>query len=139
MLNAPSSTNAKILIVEDDVAISSALQTLLHHYEFNTTVARTLTEGRNQLASLPNLIILDLVLPDGDGIDLLERIRRINCQVPVIVLTGSADPEHHRRIIRLKPARRFQKPLNFFELLDAIRHELELKGVPDPAAQPTLI
>jgi DNA-binding response OmpR family regulator len=139
MSDSPSTSAAKILLVEDDVAITSAVRTLLNHYEYDVSVARTLVEGRSQLANSPDLVILDLVLPDGDGLDLLERMRRLNSPARVMVLTASTDPDHTRRITRLKPARYFRKPLNFFQLLDAIRQEVLLIPAPARPAQTTLI
>lgn len=115
----------RVLIVEDDRAIYNACLVLLKHYEFEVVVAPTLTQARQCLASKPHLVLLDLSLPDGDGVQLLPHIRRACPGTRVFVLTGDLKAETEKRVKRYSPDRYFHKPLNFIEVLEAMRECLE--------------
>jgi DNA-binding response OmpR family regulator len=114
----------RILIVEDDPAVSSPVKLLLTHYGFDVTVAPTLQDGQKQALSNPDLIVLDVGLPDGNGLELLEKIRLRGQSSLVYILSASTLPEMDRRIRRLVPNQHFRKPFNFFAILEAIRSEL---------------
>lgn len=81
---------AHILIVEDEPAIAESLAYALRRDGFTTTLAPTLTEARKALARA-SLVILDLMLPDGSGFDLIGDLRRSSTAVPIIVLTSRDD------------------------------------------------
>ncbi len=139
MPEVTTALNPSILLVEDDKAISTAVQTLLAHYGYEVTLARTLNEAKKLIQNNPALVILDLMLPDGDGLDLMERMRATGSKARVIILTGSVDPDHERRMKRLKPSKYFRKPLNFFELLEGIRAEIEDMSAKRDPGEKTLI
>lgn len=81
---------AHILIVEDEPAIAESLAYALRRDGFTTTLAPTLADARRALSSA-SLVILDLMLPDGSGFDLLGDVRRSATAVPIIVLTSRDD------------------------------------------------
>jgi DNA-binding response OmpR family regulator len=83
-----SITGPRILVVEDERAISEPLAKLLARDGFEVTVAATVAEALAEFSSLPpDLILLDLNLPDGDGRDVAREIRR-SSGVPIIMLTA---------------------------------------------------
>jgi DNA-binding response OmpR family regulator len=126
--------NRRVLIVEDDRAIYNACLVLLEHYEYEVLVAPTLAQARQGLASRPHLVILDLSLPDGDGVQLLGAIRKAYPATRVFVLTGDMKVETENRVKRFSPDRYFHKPLNFIEVLEAMRECLEQEsGTPAKA------
>ncbi|MBI4060439.1 MAG: response regulator [Elusimicrobia bacterium] len=66
----------RILLIEDDEVFSRMLVFLLEHHGFRVKVAGTLQEGRRQAEEFqPALLLLDVWLPDGNGLDLLETMR----------------------------------------------------------------
>ena len=81
---------AHILIVEDEPAIAESLAYALRRDGFTTTLAPTLADARRAL-SAASLVILDLMLPDGSGFDLIGDVRRSSTAVPIIVLTSRDD------------------------------------------------
>lgn len=81
---------AHILIVEDEPAIAESLAYALRRDGFATTLAPTLADARRALPSA-SLVILDLMLPDGSGFDLIGDVRRSSTAVPIIVLTSRDD------------------------------------------------
>ena len=76
---------------------------------------------------LPDLIVLDVWLPDGTGFDLLRWIaeRKRFEHIPVIMFTASRDPEHARLAGQLGVRRYLQKPTHYGKLVSAIKEELE--------------
>jgi len=82
----------KILLVEDDISLIEGLVFSLEKNDFDVTVARTIKEARDLFAGHEyNLVILDLMLPDGSGFDICRLIRKTS-GIPVIFLTA-ADEE----------------------------------------------
>ena len=83
-----SLSSPQILIVEDESTISEPLAKLLAREGFNATVAATVADALAKFATdKPDLILLDLNLPDGDGRDVAREIRR-SSGVPIIMLTA---------------------------------------------------
>jgi DNA-binding response OmpR family regulator len=81
---------AHILIVEDEPAIAESLAYALRRDGFTTTLAPTLADARRAFGNA-SLVILDLMLPDGSGFDLIGDLRRSSTSVPIIVLTSRDD------------------------------------------------
>ena len=81
-------------------------------------------DGRNN--PVPDLIVLDLSLPDGSGFDVLRWISRRDKlkDIPVIVFTASENPEHARLAKEFGVRRFLRKPAEFGELVAAIKEEL---------------
>lgn len=80
-----------VLIVEDDRQLATVLQELLLHEEYAVAHATTLAEAREFIAShVPAAIILDIQLPDGNGLTWMEQIRLEDRtqQVPIVIVTG---------------------------------------------------
>jgi len=81
----------RILVVEDELAISEPLADGLKREGFEPQVAGTLEEARAAFAKeVPDLILLDVMLPDGDGRDLAREIRR-SSDVPIVMLTARGE------------------------------------------------
>ena len=102
-MNRTNKDRIKLLAVEDDPSLAFVLEEALGHTreaEIDATMASSLAEA---LAKLKDgrfeLVLLDLSLPDSDGIETLSRVRSEMPDVPVVVLTGNDDPELARRIV----------------------------------------
>jgi CheY-like chemotaxis protein len=110
----------KLLLVEDDRATYTALRGILALRGWDVTVATTLVEARAALEKRVDAVVLDLMLPDGDGLSILEQIRRENHEIPVAVTTGTADDARLTAVRRLEPAALLRKPIVVADLLKAI-------------------
>lgn len=95
----------KLLAVEDDRSLAFVLEEALAHTreaEIDATMAGSLKEALRRLGGdTYQLVLLDLSLPDSDGIETLARVRERQPEVPVIVLTGNDDHELARRVREL--------------------------------------
>ena len=120
---------SRILIVEDEPRLASFLEKGLRASGFVTT-----TVGDGMSASTLardedfELMVLDLGLPDKDGIDVLRDLRAAGRRLPVIVLTARGDP--HERIVGLEAGADdyLAKPFHFDELVARIRVRLRRDG-----------
>jgi len=120
-------TNSKIMIVDDDPDLRQALRLRLRANHYETINAG---DGYSAIALAykehPDLIILDLGLPGGDGFVVMERLRS-NCElmmVPIIVVSAR-DPKYNEPLaIQAGAHAFFQKPFDTTELLNSIMDAL---------------
>lgn len=127
------SDNGGILLVEDDRVDVMTVQRALskHKIENPLYVARTATdalamlrgEGANKIDPLPALILLDLNLPRMSGIDFLGELRKDPdlCEMSVIVLTSSNEPNDRAAAFRYEVEDYIVKPHSFDEFATAIK------------------
>ncbi|MEY2530639.1 MAG: hypothetical protein QOI96_724 [Verrucomicrobiota bacterium] len=120
----------KILIVEDDENIAKALSIRLKNAGYEVSVAPdALTGVENAVRKVPDLVLLDISLPAGDGFTVAERIQSlIPTATPLIFLTASKKPGLRDKAKELGAAAFFQKPYEWDDLLGAI--QLALVGAP---------
>src|SRR5690606_6511618 len=89
--SAPSSTPHRVLIVDDEEGILELVEYHLRRAGFDVLLAHTGLEGyRMATEASPDLVVLDLMLPDMDGFEVCRRIRR-KSDVPVLMLTARTD------------------------------------------------
>lgn len=77
-----------LLLVEDDPNIGSSLKTYLENEGFQVEHVTTLEAAREVSLEQKQAIILDWMLPDGQGVDFLKEVRKVNIALPVIILTA---------------------------------------------------
>ncbi len=114
----------KILVVDDDSNLVKALQLRLLANDYEITVAGDgYAAVANTKKERPDLIILDLGLPAGDGFSVLDRLNRTGNLpgIPVIVLSARDPQANEERAMRAGAIAYFQKPADNDELLQAIR------------------
>jgi DNA-binding response OmpR family regulator len=125
---APNLNRAKILIVDDDPELRMALKLRLRANQFETVSA---SDGYSAIALAqkehPNLIILDLGLPAGNGFTVLKRLQENDAlsHIPVIVLTARDPQANEMRSLDSGATAFFQKPADNNELMQVIRASLK--------------
>jgi two-component system, OmpR family, response regulator RegX3 len=110
----------RILVVEDEKSISEPLAEGLAREGFDTEVAATLESARGAWRRSPDLILLDVMLPDGDGRDLAREIRR-ESDVPIIMLTARGEEIDRVVGLELGADDYVVKPFSLRELTARIR------------------
>ena len=84
----------RVLVVDDEPVVQDVLAGILGRTGYQVSAAGTVAEGSRQIGEeQPDLVILDVMLPDGNGLDLLRRIKGAHSELPVIMMTayGSVD------------------------------------------------
>lgn len=123
-----------VLIVEDDTSLREVMRDILTQHGLEVALAK---DGEEALSALgrgrvPDLLIVDLVLPRFDGWNLLEVIENL-APIPVIVTSGLPD----RHVARGKRASAFlQKPFDLKALVDEVDRLLEARPAARPAPRP---
>jgi DNA-binding response OmpR family regulator len=114
-------TKRTILLIEDEEAISEPLAAALAREGFDTLVAGTAAKGLELFAArTPDLVLLDVMLPDGDGRDLLRRIRETS-RTPVVMLTARGEEMDRVLGLELGADDYVTKPFSAAELAARIR------------------
>lgn len=108
---------AKILVVEDDRASRMAMLALLRLSGFEALQAATVAEGMGLLAQNPSCIILDLMLPDGNGAEILAYVRDRGLPMRIVVTTGAIEWQKMLKASPMPPDLILQKPVDFKEML----------------------
>lgn len=115
----------KILVIEDEENIARVLQLELQFEGYIADVAHTGTEGLIKYREGDyDLILLDLMLPEMHGLDILKRIRATELTTPVILLTAKSDVEDKVKGLDLGANDYVTKPFEIEELLARIRATL---------------
>lgn len=105
------------LIVEDDPDAAEMLSELIKGEGFTTATAHSLAEARQQIALRePDLVLLDLVLPDGSGMDLFAEKPEAFAGSEVVMITGHASLDTSIQALRLGATDYLVKPINFRHL-----------------------
>src|SRR5215469_3113739 len=119
-------TAYKVLVIEDDAAISRVLQLELQHEGYEVEVARDGLEGLERALKEPDLVILDLMLPRMDGLEVCKRLRA-KSRVPVIMLTAKDRVPDKVTGLDLGADDYLTKPFATDELLARVRARLREK------------
>ncbi|PTY08658.1 two-component system response regulator QseB [Opitutaceae bacterium EW11] len=112
----------RALIVEDERKVGQFVERALSEQSYSTRLVRTIAEAKDALAEAPyDVVILDLGLPDGDGLDLLREWRRNRFLEPVIILSARDAVADRIQGLNLGADDYLPKPFSIDELLARIR------------------
>lgn len=103
-----------VLVVDDDLNVLKLVETLLHRAGMQSILAENASKAAQVLKStpLPNLMVLDLMLPDISGIEFLKQMRakQVFDDLPVLILSALADPNQIREGLSVGADRYLTKP-----------------------------
>ena len=125
-----------VLMVEDERSITVPLSEALAREGFDTQVAGTVAEALEIAGKLaPDLVLLDVMLPDGSGYDVCRELRR-NSEVPIIMLTARGEETDRVVGLELGADDYVVKPFSAREVVARIRAVLRRAGAADRPAEP---
>lgn len=114
-----------LLIVDDDEKILFAFQEVFKKEGYNTIVARDGKEAlRKVMASAPSAVIMDITMPQLDGLEALRAIRQRNSSIPVILVTGFGTMQTAIKAMQLGAFEYLTKPLDVGVVRDVVRRAL---------------
>lgn len=119
-----------ILSVDDDPEISSTIAMRLRDYDVRVKQAFFGIQGFwEAVRETPDLILLDMAMPQGNGQFVLECLKRNqrSAAIPVIVLSGARDPGHRNLAFQLGAVQFMRKPVEFVQLLIEMRRHVDLR------------
>jgi DNA-binding response OmpR family regulator len=109
---AVAAPRRRVVVVEDDRATRTAMTHLLDAWGFEVRGVGTVAAAVAALAWEPACVALDLVLPDGSGLEVLQHLRRSSMRARVVVITGATDPALFKAVSRLRPDLVLRKPID---------------------------
>ncbi|MGC1467700.1 MAG: response regulator [Pseudolabrys sp.] len=123
---------ARVLVVDDEVAILRFLKPALEANDYEMISAGTVAEALKRVAAeSPDIVLLDLGLPDGDGKDVIKRAREWS-DIPIIVLSARERETEKIEALDLGADDYVNKPFNVGELMArmraAVRHQIQRKA-----------
>ncbi len=125
MKTKPVQRNQTILIVEDDREVLDLLIRILLNKGYTAMKAESGSQALHVAARIrPDLVILDLNLPDCNGIDVLEQLKAIDEAIQVIILTGYGSREAARSAMEIGAFDFLTKPFEVHELCSAVQKAL---------------
>jgi FixJ family two-component response regulator len=115
-----------IFVVDDDISIRESLELLIRHEGWQPLLFETAQDFlRSPPPSVPNCLVLDVYLPDLNGLDLQERIAADRAAMPIIFLTGHGDVPMTVRAMKAGAVEFLTKPFKDEALLEAIRAAID--------------
>jgi two-component system, OmpR family, KDP operon response regulator KdpE len=127
-----SAAPVRVLIVDDEPPIRKLLRMGLTAQGYHVLEAPDGATALNLIAEKPDLVILDLGLPDMQGLDLLRSIRAQNERIPIVVLSSRGDEAAKVQALDIGADDYVTKPFGTDELLArmraALRHQLQVQG-----------
>ena len=125
-----------ILLIEDQVELCVILKDTLALYDFDVTYTLNGDDGYNEFISLdPKLVIIDIMMPGSDGFSAVKKIRLVNKDVPIIMLTAKPLTEDLVKAFDLGCNDFVRKPFAMEELIARIKSFAKVPGNAASAAQ----
>lgn len=115
----------KILVVEDDAVARNALIDMLHYKRYTVDGAASAEEAIEKLPGDYDLIISDILLDGMDGVSLLNRVKRMDLGIPVVMITGYGVAEMEEKCERNGAAGFLKKPFTVQSLLGLLEEVLK--------------
>lgn len=129
-MDAPKTLNQKILVVDDEERMARFVRLNLEHDGFQVVEAYRGQEAMDKVrTTLPDLILLDIMMPDIDGFEVLKMIREVS-DVPVIMLTAKGEEDDKVKGLELGADDYITKPFSPRELVSRVKAVLRRTEIP---------
>ncbi len=120
----------KIVIIDDERTVQATLAAVLGRHGFAVETAPNAAQGREKIAaSKPDLVLLDLGLPDADGLEMLKELKAAQPDLPVMILTAHDSLANAIESIKLGAFHFLPKPYAVEELISLCRRALEQRDL----------
>ncbi len=118
-MNYNSLKDLKVLLVEDEENLATLLKSSIGEYFYSFSIACDGKDGVDKFKKvLPDIVISDIMMPKLDGLQMAEKIKKINPNVPIIILSAFSEKEKLLNAIDVGVVKYFIKPFDPDELLE---------------------
>jgi two-component system nitrogen regulation response regulator GlnG len=119
---------ARILVIDDDRSVRHLIVKSFEGSDVEVATASTADEGLQQAsASQPDVVLLDILLPESSGLDVFERIRSVDNKLPVIFITSLSSSETAIKAMTMGAFDYLTKPLDVARIRDLVRQGLQIR------------
>ncbi len=130
---------AHVLIIDDDQMLCEMVSRKMHNLGHQTVSAHTLSQGLSTVSDAAfDLILLDVRLPDGSGLEALTQLKRAKSQPEIIIITGEGDPDGAELAIETGAWDYIEKPLSMREIALQVTRALQYRQE-KTAAKPAML
>lgn len=114
-----------LLIVDDELSVRYSFKKLLNSSKYNITEAANATEALNQFLLIkPHLVILDIEMPGKDGIEVLQELKKISPNTPVIIITAYGSGDRVIKAMKYGAFEYIEKPFDIPRLISTVEEAL---------------
>ena len=118
---------SKILVIDDEQGLRNLLDTLLSRKGYEVILADSGRKGLDLFRrEHPDAVVLDLKMPEMDGVTVLKQLRSADQKLPVIVLTGAGTPEIEQQVYALGVTEFVKKEFSLHHLGDSLKRHLQI-------------
>jgi DNA-binding NtrC family response regulator len=125
-----------VLVIDDDPGLPEVLELLLSREGYDALHAGTVKDGLDRVAAaVPDVVITDLKLPDGTGLDVIRHVHRERPEVPLILITSYSSLDSAIGALRAGAVDYLIKPFENEDLLRAVQRAVRIKRAPPLAVE----
>ena len=124
---------SKILVIDDEQGIRNLLDTLLSRKGYEVILASNGQKGLELFRrERPDVVVLDLKMPEMNGLTVLQQVRQLNPVQPVVILTGAGTAEAEQQVRALGVTEFVEKEFSMHRLGDSLKRLLNSAGTTSP-------
>ena len=118
-----------ILIIDDDTVLCALLETMLYTQKVQVSSAHSIAAADHCISTgpLPDVVFLDQMLPDGSGIEYINRLKQLSKKIKVIMMTGDDDPALSRQALSQGCTGFLEKPFSYLKVSELLSKALRSK------------
>jgi DNA-binding NtrC family response regulator len=125
-----------VLVIDDDPGLPEVLELLLSREGYDALHAGTVKDGLDRVAAaVPDVVITDLKLPDGTGLDVIRHVHRERPELPLILITSYSSLDSAIGALRAGAVDYLIKPFENEDLLRAVQRAVRIKRAPPLAVE----
>jgi DNA-binding NtrC family response regulator len=126
----------RVLVIDDDPGLAEVIELLLSREGYAALRAGTVEDGVEQaLSAAPDVVVTDLKLPDGTGLDVVQRVRAARPELPLILITSYSSLDSAIGALRAGAVNYLIKPFENEEFLNAVQRALAARRAPPLAIE----
>jgi DNA-binding NtrC family response regulator len=127
---------ARVLVIDDDPGLSDVIELLLSREGYTPLKAGSVKQGvERALAESPEVVVTDLKLPDGTGLDVVQRVRAARHELPLLLITSYSSLDSAIGALRAGAVDYLIKPFENEDFLQAIERALAMRRSPPLAIE----